>query len=101
MRNFKDSTTWMKETLKTKERHKEKLDNVLINKRINKGIRKIPNQTITNLLGTELNDDKIAVLKLGLKHGLLIRPKENEMIAVMEDIYDQIVCQYLLKKDDI
>ena len=91
----------MKETLKTKERHKEKLDNVLINKRINNGIRKIPNQTITNLLDTELNDDKIAVLELGLKHGLLIRPKENEMIAVMEDIYDQIVCQYLLKKDDI
>ena len=91
----------MKETLKTKERHKEKLDNVLINKRINKGIRKIPNQTITNLLGTELNDDKIAALKLGLKHGLLIRPKENEMIAVMEDIYDQIVRQDLLKKDNI
>ena len=49
----------------------------------------------------ELNDDEIAVLKLGLKHGLLIRPKENEMIAVMEYIYDQIVCQDLLKKDNI
>ena len=73
----------------------------MINKRINNGIRKIPNQTITNLLYIELNDDKIAVLKPGLNHGLLIRPKENEMTAVMEDIYGQIVCQYLLKKDDI
>ena len=49
----------------------------------------------------ELNDDKIAVLEIGLKHGLLIRPKENEMIAVMEDIYDQFVRQDLLKKDNI
>ena len=77
---------------KTKERHQKKLDDLVINKRINDGIRKNPNQTITDLPNIELNDDEIAVLKLGLKHGLLIRPKENEMIAVMEDIYDQIVC---------
>ena len=49
----------------------------------------------------ELNIDEIAVLKLDLKHALLIRPKQNEMIAVMEDIYDQIVCQDLLQKDNI
>ena len=49
----------------------------------------------------ELNNDEIAVLKLGLKHGLLIRPEENEMITVMEDIYDQIVHQDILRKDNI
>ena len=42
---------------------------------------------------------------LSTYHGLtnlqLIRPKENEMIAVMEDIYDQTVRQDLLKKDKI
>ena len=86
---------------KTKERHQKKLDNLVINKRINDGIRKNPNQTITNLSDTELSDDEIAVLKFGLKHGLLIRPKENEMIAVMEDIYDQTVRQDLLKKGNI
>ena len=48
-----------------------------------------------------LNDDEIPVLKLGLKHGLFIRPKENEMVAVVEDIYDQIVRRDLLKKDNI
>ena len=49
----------------------------------------------------ELNDDEIAVLKLGLKYGLFIRPKENDVIAVMEDIYGQIVRQDLLKNDNI
>ena len=115
LKNLKDSTTWMKGTLviysikqqqnklykKTKERHQKKLYNLVINKRINDGIRKNPNQTITNLSDIELNDDEIAVLKFGLKHGLLIRPKENEMIAVMEDIYDQTVRQDLLKKGSV
>ena len=49
----------------------------------------------------ELNHDKIAVLKLGLKHGLFIIPKENEIITAMGDIYDQIVRQDLLKKYNI
>ena len=115
LKNLKYSTTWMKGTLviysikqpqnklcnKTKERHQKKLDNLVINKRINDGIRKNPNQTITDLSDIELNNDEIAVLKAGLKHGLLIRPKGNKMIAVMKDIYDQIVRQVLLKKDNI
>ena len=46
-----------------------------MNKRINDGIRKNPNQTKTNLSGIGLNDDEIAVFKLGLKHGLFIRPE--------------------------
>ena len=100
LKHLKDFRIWMKGTLviysskqqqyksckKTKERHQKKLDNLVINKRINDGIRKNPNQTMTNLSDIELNGDKIAALKLGLKHGLFIRPKENEMIAVMEDI---------------
>ena len=49
----------------------------------------------------ELNHDKIAVLKLGLKHGLFIIPKEDEIITAMGDIYDQIVRQDLLKKYNI
>ena len=73
----------------------------MINKRINDGIRKNPNEVITNLSDTELNDDEIAVLKLDLKHDLFIRPKKNEMIAVMEDIYDQFFRQDRLNKDNI
>ena len=41
----------------TQERHQKKLLHLGINKRINGGIRKNPNQIITNLLDTEINDD--------------------------------------------
>ena len=115
LKKLKDSATCTKGTLvifsikqpqnklskKMKERHQKKLDYLVINKRLNNGIRKNPNQAITNLSNIELNNDKIAVLKPDLKHGSLIRPKENEMLAVMEDIYDQIVHQDLLMKDNV
>ena len=38
------------------------------------------------------------ILNLGLKHGLLIRPKESEMVAVIEDVYDTL-CEKELFKD--
>ena len=112
---LKNSTTWMKGTLiiysiknqqnklgkTTKERPQKKLHHFVINKRINDGIRKNPNQIIINWSDSELNDDEIVVLKLSLKHRTFIRPRENEMIAVMEDIDDQIVRKDLLKKDNI
>ena len=115
LKNLKISTTWMKGTLiiysiknqqnklgkTTKERPQKKLHHLVINKRINDGIRKNPNQIITNWSDSELNDDEIVVLKLSLKHRTFIRPRENEMIAVMEDIDDQIVRKDLLKKDNI
>ena len=44
--------------------HQKKLDDLVINERINDGIRKNLNQTITNMSDIELNDDEIAVLFL-------------------------------------
>ena len=40
-------------------------------------------------------------MKLGFKYGILIRPRESEMVVIIEDIYDQIVGQCLLKKHNI
>ena len=71
-------------------RHEKKLDALVINKRIHDGVNNNPNSIITNLSNAELNEDEICVLKVGLKHGLLIRPCESEVIVVMEDVYDQI-----------
>ena len=45
--------------------------------------------------------NEISVLKLGLKHGILIRPRESEMVVIMKDIYDRIVQQDLLKKGNL
>ena len=49
----------------------------------------------------ELHEDEIEILKVGLKHGLLIRPCKSEMIVIMEDIYDQILQHNILKDDHI
>ena len=57
-------------------------------------------QNIINPSDIELND-KISVLKLTLKHGILIRPNKTKMISIVKDIYDQIARLYLLKKYNI
>ena len=96
--NLVNSTTWMKAQLilflvkrlqsnrckVVLARHEKKLDALIINKRIHDGVNNNPNSIITNLSNVELNEDEICVLKVGLKHGLLVRPHESEMIAIME-----------------
>ena len=52
-------------------------------------------------MNIELNEDEICVLKAGLKHDLLMKPCESEMIVIMEDVYDQILKQNILKGDHI
>ena len=59
-------------------------------KRIQEGVHNNPNDLITNLTNVILSNNKIEILKYGLKHDLAIRPKESEMIVIMEDIYEQI-----------
>ena len=113
--NLVNSTTWMKSQLllfsikrlqsnrckKTLARHEKKLEALIINKRVHDGINNNPNSIITNLSNVELHEDEIEILKVGLKHGLLIRPRESEMIIIMEDIYDQILQHNILKDDHI
>ena len=40
-------------------------------------------------------------IKYVLRHELLIRPKEFKTVVIIEDIYDEIVRQELVKKDSI
>ena len=49
----------------------------------------------------ELTENEVSVLKFGLKHGLLTRPKQSEMIVIAEDIWDQILQNDVLKQDNI
>ena len=86
---------------KTRKRHVKKLDALVINKRIIDGIKPNPNNLVTNLTSFELTEDEVEVLRLGLKHGLLVRPKESEMIVVIEDVYDQILRNHVLNDNQI
>ena len=82
-------------------RHSKKLDALMIKKRIHDGVNNNPNSIIKNLSNVELNEDKISVLKVGLKHGLFIRPHKSEMVVIMKDVYDQILKQNIFKDDHI
>ena len=55
------------------------------------------NKIITNLTNWGLTENEVEVLRLGLKHGLLLQPKETEMIVVIEYLWDQIERQNALK----
>ena len=66
------------------------MDALIINKRIHDGVKENPNDLITNLAGVELTPDEIDVLKLGIRYGIASRPSEEEMVCVMEEIWDQI-----------
>ena len=54
---------------------------------------------ITNLTNINLSNYEISVLELGLKHGVLMRPKEPEMIAIVENIREQIQNHGILKNN--
>ena len=47
-----------------------------------------PNK-ITNLTPITLTQTEISVLELGLKHGVLLRPKESKMIAIVENVWEK------------
>ena len=54
---------------------------------------------ITNLTRFELTDDEVEVLNFGLKHGVLSRPKESEMVATMEYVWVEIDNNNILKEN--
>ena len=72
-------------------RHKKKFNNLIMEKLIQEAIHNNPKDLITNLTKVTLLNNEIEILKHGLKHGLVIRPEELEMIVIMEDIYEQIL----------
>ena len=67
----------------------------------NCSIEQNPNKIITKLKKINLSNDEISVVELGLKHGVLMRPKEPEIIAIVENVWEQIQNHGILKNDPI
>ena len=74
---------------------------MILEKRLCGCTQRNPNKIITNLTNITLTQDEISVLELGLKHGVLLRPKEPKMIAIAENIYEQIEKHNVLKDNHI
>ena len=90
-----------KKTHFTELRHQKKRDNLNIEKRLCHCTQRNPNKIITNLPNNNLKPDEISVLELVLKHGVLLRPKEPEMIAIVENLWEQIEKHNISKDDHI
>ena len=67
-----------------------KFDKIVEADRIAKGIHPNPKITIANLSNRVLSNDEDEVLRYGLKDGVATKPKENDIFAFAEDIFDQI-----------
>ena len=80
-----------------KQRKNEKLKRLINIEEIEDGICDNPNLVITNLTGDLLSEDEIEVLKLGLKYGIALRPRENDLIVKGEVLWDQVQRKELLK----
>ena len=79
------------EQTKVKRRHAKKLEALLHMKTIAEKLEESnSNEVIVNLSGQELTSEQVEVLKLGLRHGLATRPNSLEMMAVSEDLFDQL-----------
>ena len=67
----------------------------------NCSIEQNPNKIITKLKKINLSNDEISVVERGLEHGVLMRPKELVMIAIVENILEQKQNHGILKNDPI
>ena len=52
---------------------------------------------IPNLTRFELREEEVEVLNFGLKHNILSRPNESEMVATMEYVWEKIMYSYTRK----
>ena len=99
-----ESTSWLKrlcitytlsnvankEAEKLKTSLEKKFSKLLKDTKVFDGTYPNPNVTITNLSSRIITNDEYETLWYGLKHGIAIKPKDNEISAIAEDIYDQI-----------
>jgi hypothetical protein len=78
------------------ERHEQKFRRLLREHSILTGIENNPNNIINNLTRENLTAEEEHVLRFGIKHGLATRPKESDIIASAESIWEQLKRKNLL-----
>ena len=75
---------------KVSERHERKFKSLLHEYNISTGITNNPNEIINNLTGETITNEEESILRYGLKHGLATRPKETDVTAAAESIWQQL-----------
>ena len=72
------------------KRHEKKLRNLLDEKARVEGTATNPNKLIWNLSSHVLSEEEEETLKFGLRHGIAVRPDDNEILASAESLWHQI-----------
>ena len=78
-----------------------KFSKILEDAKVYDGIYPNLNIIITNLSSRVLTNDEYETLQYALKHSIAIKPKDNEIFAIVEDIYDQINRKGLCKENQV
>ena len=78
--------------------HEKKFSSLLLAKSKKDELVSNPNDIIFNLSNYELTTEETRILRLGLKYGLAFRPKEPQIVATAESLWDQIERRNLIKK---
>ena len=82
--------------LEASDLHNQNFLIFLRERNISTGITKNPNEIITNLTGDTITSEQDSILQFGLKHNLATRPKESDITATAESIWDQLKRENLL-----
>ena len=70
--------------------HEKKFSNLYMNKQKEEGVKENPNNIISNLTTRALSNEKYQVLPYGLNRGLETYQKQNDILASVEAVFDQI-----------
>ena len=68
-----------------------------MSKALKDGVHKNPNPLITNLTEETLSKDEIEVLTFGLNHGVALRPREDEILPLIEGFYSKVKSLNVIK----
>ena len=79
-----------REEKKIHDRLEKKFQNLLAEKQMKNGIQPNPNKLVLNLTGVELTNEQYSALQFGLKHGIATRPRESDLIASAESVWEQL-----------
>ena len=110
-----ESTTWLKklcitctlsnvgnkQARKLKTSLEKTFSKILKDAKVFDGTYPNPNVTITNLSSRILTNDEYEILQYSLKHVIAIKPRDSEIFAIAEDIYDRIDRKGLCKENQI
>ena len=78
--------------------HKKKFNNLYTNKQKEERVKERPNNTIWNLATRVLSNEEYQVLPYALNHGLATYQKQNDILASVERVGDQIKKKNICKE---